>query len=703
MRRTAIMLTLGVVMLAPLGAVQDPDVRLQKAIQQEITSGDLRAAIAEYRRIAEDPRSARDVRARALLRTADAHRKLGDSEARKIYQQIVSEFGDQKAAANEARNRLAGDSVSRIAAAGRAARQLWVGADGMGSASMDGRLLSFTDWETGDLAVRDLLNETTRRLTNTGGWEKNGDYAEFSTLSADGRQVAYAWYSARDNQQTAYSLRLLSVGSSAGVAPRILHREDRTKWVQPFAFTNDGRSVIFLRQLPDLTHEIASIGVDGSSLRVIKQVGLVFPTKVSLSPDGGYLAYDLPSGGLSAARDITVLRLADGQETAIVRHHANDYGPLWAPDGTSILFISDRTGGGSLWMQPVREGVPAGEPRLITVEVQDSPIGISRAGALLYGKGGNFRNVYWAALDAQMKVTGEPTLVTERFLNTNRAASWSPDGRRVAMYTAQGRGPEGPGSTSVAVVDLESKEHRVFTLPILVPGGAAGLAWFPDAQALLVVGRGIDEPILTFHRLDLTNGQIQQLHRTRVAGTATSRPSLSPDGAAVFYIDSLRGDRNRSLMRLDVRTGQVTEFKAGRWFGSISVSPDGGRLAYIEQPEGDGPPRGRLIVAPVAGGEERVLFDAPWVDGTRIGTLTWSPDGKYVFFVRADQKSERQMLFRVPSAGGEPQETGISTPGTLKNPDVHPDGRRIAYTTTQRVPSELWVFENFLPSVADKK
>lgn len=54
--------------------------------------------------------------------------------------------------------------------AGAVNRQLWTGpkVDPSGNVSSDGRLLSFTDWKTGDLSLHDLTTGQDRRLTNKG-------------------------------------------------------------------------------------------------------------------------------------------------------------------------------------------------------------------------------------------------------------------------------------------------------------------------------------------------------------------------------------------------------------------------------------------------------------------------------------------------------------------------------------------------------
>ena len=84
------------------------ELAFKAATDKEVVDGDLRAAIAMYRKIAQG--GDRGVAARALVRMGQCYEKLGDlqaSEARKAYEQVVREFGDQAEVVAEARARLA--------------------------------------------------------------------------------------------------------------------------------------------------------------------------------------------------------------------------------------------------------------------------------------------------------------------------------------------------------------------------------------------------------------------------------------------------------------------------------------------------------------------------------------------------------------------------------------------------------------------
>jgi hypothetical protein len=162
------------------------EAQLKAAHDKAEFEGDPKGAIEMYKRIADGKDQVLAVR--ALLGMADAYRKLGDPEAQKIYERIVKEFSNQKDVVAESQARLA----SLTAQSKQKALQVWKGEEvnaSSGSVSGDGRFLSFQDLKTGMLAIRNLETGENRLLTtDSKSWE-NG-FAEESSISSDGRQVA---------------------------------------------------------------------------------------------------------------------------------------------------------------------------------------------------------------------------------------------------------------------------------------------------------------------------------------------------------------------------------------------------------------------------------------------------------------------------------------------------------------------------------
>jgi Tol biopolymer transport system component len=691
----------------PLAArsAQSLEAQLQKAIQTETVTGDLKAAIEQYRRIVQTAGAGnRRIAAQALVRMADAHRKLGDAEASKIYERIIREYADQPEAA-EARTGLASMRVPPAprGPASQTARQIWAGpdADYMGAPSLDGRVLSYTDWETGDLGLRDLVTGQNRRLTNTGGWEKSGDYAESSLPSPDGSLVAYAWFSSKPpdhRKKNYYDLRLIASGNGDAAKSRLLY-EGEDSWLSPAAWTPDGQGLVFLRHREKEGAELSVISLKTGAIRSIRIFGgLVRARRVSMSPDGRYVAYDLPAAHPSSPRDIVVSAIDGSSHTVVAANPAADVMPLFTPDG-SLLFLSSRGGSQGLWTVAMRDGKAQGAPRLLKPDVgQFYPLGLTRTGALYYFSGGDHINSYVQAVDDALAPTAEPVPVTDRFQNHNMSAAWSPDGRSLAFYAFQGL-RENQGATLV-VRGAASGDDREFPLTVKPNRAGSPARWFRDGGSVLVTGRNPDGDGNVFSRLDLATGLEEPLLTSAQVGSATYSALISADAKFVFHIspDSQLG--TRTLRRLVVATGASTALLEQPY--AIALSPEGGHLAYVASTEGANGKTVDIGIIPVAGGDRRILFTSSWTDAIRANALSWTPDGRHILFVRPEG-TRATAVWRIPAAGGEVRKTGISVHGQITHPSLHPDGTRLVYTVRETSESSVWVLENFLPGFAARK
>ena len=158
--------------------------------------------------------------------------------------------------------------------------QVWSGpdVDTYGTASPDGRYLSYTDWETGDLAIRELATGKKRRLTKKGTQKQQpAIFALNSIISPDSKLVAYSW----TNEYGTYDLCLIGIDGSG---ERTLYSSTDKDEVYPASWSSDGKQIAARRYGGGKT-EIISIAVADGSVQVLKTFEKLFWPGLCYSPD----------------------------------------------------------------------------------------------------------------------------------------------------------------------------------------------------------------------------------------------------------------------------------------------------------------------------------------------------------------------------------------------------------------------------------
>jgi len=252
-----------------------------------------------------------------------------------------------------------------------------------------------------------------------------------------------------------------------------------------------------------------------------------------------------------------------------------------------------------------------------------------------------------------------------------------------------------PSGDSLAFIANDGKHHgQLFVMPLdggdaravtRTPQGVQQFAWRPDGDALAYVTSDVDPKkaaIAKHHDLfDLGNDDYltrsyatpshlwlvsragANAHRL-TSGTfsmATSYPpsppasplSWSPDGASLLFTrvpDTRDGDAYRSqIMRLDVASGKALPLTGrDRFEGFATYSPDGSKIAYLYNRNGDPNNANDIYVTAAAGGAgtavsttlDRAIFRAQWFpdgksllvgahDGTRTALWRLKLDGSF--------------------------------------------------------------------------
>ncbi|MBL8271574.1 MAG: PD40 domain-containing protein [Steroidobacter sp.] len=408
---------------------------------------------------------------------------------------------------------------------------------------------------------------------------------------------------------------------------------------------------------------------------------------VDVSPDGRTLLFDLLG-------DVYRLSIDGGRAEPLITGEAFDASPVFAPDGQSIAFVSDRDGAENLWIaaasgQNLRQ--LSAERDSVFVSPQWSADGeyiyvtrFNSRSRLDYGVRGELWRYHrlggGARLDGEIEGRSDSILGASAssdgahlFFAANRSAGSAYDIYRRDLRTG----------TSVPLISGIAYVNGVFQ-PVISPDGSM-LAYAADT------GRGTQ---LRLRVLD--NGEDRELAFPIETALAAQSPpfqgvlpryAFTPDSRAIViaYAGQLR--------RIDVKTATVQDiaFSAtprltaqpspavspretsgpvrARVIQGTQLSPDGRQLAFSAF--------GKLYVTNLAGGLPRRLTGTALVaDGDSENQPTWSADGRWITYA-SWSRSNGGHLWRVRSDGKGGPIRLTRQAGFYRKPAYTPDGRFI--------------------------
>ncbi len=668
-------------MLAAPVVAQKPNAAqaaLKAAIDREVVDGDLKGAIALYEKTVAQAGADRATAAKALLRMAACHEKLGSGDSQKIYQRVVGEYADQHEAVLHARTKLTHLASSNAA---HGDRVVWSGTDVKhvgGSVSPNGRMICYTDWyKTGNLMIRDLATGKDRALTGNQNWQGEG-IAQGCTFSRDSQQVAYGW----TNNRTRHSeVRIVDVEKKQQV--RVVLKSEQISGISVADWSPRDQQLAVVLARPDRTAQIAVVSLPEGQLRTLKSMHWRAPAKAFYSPDGQYLAYDVPPTEIALQRDVFVMAVDGSQDVPAVAHPANDLVMGWSRDGSHLVFSSDRKESAGLWAVSVAKGRPNGSPRLLKPMMGPVlPLGVTEAGAFHLIKDTATNAIQVASFDS---VSGK--LLSDPIPQSYRASnfSWSPDGKSFSFVK------EVDGLKVLNIGNFKTGEVR--QLPPNVPY-IASPHWCPDSTCLVSGARDM-KGMTGLYRFDVKTGSVTKLANS----SHVSRGVLSPDGKKLYYDYS---DVNRrGLVEQDLETGSVrTIFEPAKneKTGRYHLSPDGRMFATVLLGEPDSKlPAGfaasSLLLIPLGGGSPREIFKAKHPESIwAFANMTWMPDGKT--FVATRMEGGKKELWSFSVSGDAPKRLDMDvSQWQFEGVQISPNGSKIAFVAGD-FSEEIWSIDN---------
>ncbi len=260
------------------------------------------------------------------------------------------------------------------------------------------------------------------------------------------------------------------------------------------------------------------------------------PIPKPTDPHGGRIAFTCTRGDYN---QLCMVNRDGSGFTQLTDMEASNYYPIFTPDGSSLLFSSNRNGAFDLYL------LIFGEKQLtqITNNVGNvvspdySPDGRRVVFANRVGDGPtSIWMVNADGLNPHLVYTGTGEIV---------ATTWSPDGEKIAYAMSMGI----PQEYEIFTMDADGRNHVRISQNLQGIGGS--LDWSPDGNFILIYAGPFGDK--NIYKLDAYNGNSIQL----TDGGNNAGASFSPDGLYIVF-NSMRNNDQADLyiMRAD-GTNQV--------------------------------------------------------------------------------------------------------------------------------------------------
>src|ERR1041384_155083 len=391
----------------------------------------------------------------------------------------------------------------------------------------------------------------------------------------------------------------------------------------------------------------------------------------ALSPDRAEIAF--VSGG-----DVWTVPSSGGEARLLVSHPATESRPLYSPDGRKLAFVSNRTGGGDIYILRFDSGELQ---RLTFDDGLEQLDGWSRDGRWIYFSStshdvAGMNDLYRVSVDG-----GTPMQVSADRYASEYFSSPSPDGKTVA-FTARGiassqwwrKGHSHLDECEIWVM----RDAQPPTYERVTEGGAKEMwpMWSADGASIFYVSdRSGAQNIWTINFKSTSPRQITKFKDGRVLW-----PNISYDGKAIVF------ERNFAIWKLDPASGQATEVPITRrgapagpsvehlrltdQIQELALSPDGKKVAFVV--------RGEVFAASAKdGGDAARVTNSP----SDESQIAWAPDSRRLAYVSDRDGASRVFVYDFES-NKETQLTNSALEDAA--PSFSPDGKYLAFERDAR-------------------
>ena len=629
---------------------QTPDQLFQKGIMKEEGEGSLKEAIEIYKSVADNTKADKVLRAKALYQMGNCYEKLGQQEARGVYEKLVANYTDPQELVANAKRKLnnlnAGQPV--LPKTGLSIRQINDVSITEGPFSPDGKYVVLRD--SISLFVKNLQTGEKCRITKKGIWDTKEDQQEPDLViwSPDSKSLAYCW-TIHDKTYSKYSAEIHIVGRD-GTGDRILVKD--THYISPKDWSSDGRNLLIARWSEPVKLSLLTIN-DGKEKEIITLGSGRFPRGAQFSDDGNFVVFNAPNEKLNAVKedksnydiyndDIYVVPLNGGTVQKLVSFKEREDEP-WTINGTNkVVFISNHSSEKGLWAITIEKGKLKGEPEILKTGLDESSKikSVLENGTVLISSNRLNTEFFYAKLDFEKNdVIYIPFDIARGGFMKMVKTIWSSSLSKVAVLVPDPLLHDQYLRMKFIAYDLRTREKQEVSTDLITFHLEDWInpRWTPDEKSVLIKARPTGNGQSGIFKIDFSTQNTSEylMGNNSLSEFQFARRWLqfSPDGKTQYFA-STNEDFISNPTKLIARSAETGNEKIIRQFDKMPdkffLSPDGNKIGVKYE--------NSLLVFNEDGSNEIVVrkdLDKNW--GTLLG---WTSDSKSVLLQKpVDNKS----------------------------------------------------------------
>jgi Tol biopolymer transport system component len=665
---------------------QTPQKQFQKGIIQEEGEGNLTEAIEIYNSVVNNANAERGLRAKALLHIGICYEKLGNQNARKTYQILISEYSDQKEIIAMVREKLNGlkKPTTLKKSEGIVASQVWDRSMDAYDVSPDGSYVSFIDWKDISTKIKNLRTGEVKTISEKGTWNGVYKYPDKSIFSPDSKKLAYYWYVGHDAE--------LHVINIDGTSDKILAKGKNYSAPWPVAWSQDGKYILAIiqgKKENEMSNKLVQVTLSDGSIKVIKTYDISNTGQMDISPDNKYIVYAQLQNKNSQENDIYVLSTDGSVDRKLVGSTSDDTNPLWSQDGKGIIFRSNRYGTNDLWKLDVKDGKAIGEAKIIKANLgsRNELLGITKDESIFYSTNNLRSDIYIVKTDNLENGKPKANKISALSEKRNMSPFWSNDGRYVAyLRWSNQRDPILGFRYLLSIYDTTTKTRRNIDTDLYgYPNSSQG-QWSPDGTKILINGNYKNSMKGGLFMFDINSEKYTDIQTSDVELTMKNYRYLnfSNDGKYVYYLEGNR----KNINKIDIETKIETKiYSDEKIILNFKLSNDGSQIAFSYWFENNR----ELFTIPSNGGEKKQILKSNG-DSSPI-VFTWSENDKYLYYKKGKFQDLKKIM-RISVYGGDPEEIimfeDIFENGKVNKVDMLPGGKHIVTELVVGSEEQIW-------------